>query len=82
MGIADLKEHHKHIRGIDGLSMQYGDGGKTEIYVMGDVRVELPNGATTDQIGAALLNAVPSSLARVDQAVSDLKKNLNQDQAA
>lgn len=84
MGIADLRQQHAHIPGIQGLTMQNGNGGKTEIYVMGDVRVELPTGSSSDSIGTALQNAMPSALARVDQAVAALspKKKLNPELAA
>lgn len=82
MGIADLKEQHKTIPGIDKLAMHYGEGGKTEIYVMGDVKVELPSGSTADKIGQALLQATSPALARVDDAVAAIKKKLAMDQAA
>lgn len=80
MSIHDLRQGLKHIPGSQDLVMQYGNGGATEIYIMGDVHVELPAGSSNAAIESALLAVTgPGALARVDAAVAalDTKKKLN-----
>lgn len=67
MGIYQLREQLKHLPGAQDLTMQNGNGGKTEIYIMGDVRVELPAGSSQSAIEAALMNPF-----------EDVKKKLSQ----
>lgn len=56
MGIYDLKAHLSHIPGIEELTMQYGNGGATEIYTMGDVNIEVPAQTPPHKIAEALVN--------------------------
>lgn len=54
MGLHETKNALSHVPGIDSLTMQYGAAG-TQIFIMGDVKVELPADATNSDIAAALL---------------------------
>jgi hypothetical protein len=49
MGIAQLREQ----LGAD-LTMQVGEGGKTEVYTLGDKTAQVPAGSSPTQIAAAL----------------------------
>lgn len=65
MGIGDLRQQLAHIPGAHELTMQYGPHG-TQIFAIGDVKVEVRPMATTAEIEAALLNPF-----------QDIKKKLN-----
>jgi hypothetical protein len=53
MGIASLKAELAHIPGIGSLTMRAGQNGRTEIYQLGDVEVELPAGARSERVATA-----------------------------
>lgn len=57
MSIHDLRQNLT-VPGAHELTMAYKDGGVTEVYIIGDVRAEVPGGAGQDQIQAALEAAI------------------------
>lgn len=57
MGIYELRRD-LNIPGAHELVMQYADGGKSEIFIMGDIRAKVPGGAGQDEIAAALQAAI------------------------
>lgn len=52
----DLRNRLKGRPGADKLTMNYGDGGKTEIYTMGDIVKEFPAGTDHYEVATALEN--------------------------
>lgn len=55
MGIADLREKFKHITGAETLAMRYAPNGD-QIYILGDVNVQVGPMASMEEIEDALLN--------------------------
>jgi hypothetical protein len=57
MSIRELREHCQEIPGSHQIIMSYEDGGKVQVFTMGDVVVKLGPSATRDEIKAALAAA-------------------------
>jgi hypothetical protein len=54
MSIQAVREALKHIPGGKSLTMRYGNGGRTQIFMIGDDEVEVGPDATPSDIEAAL----------------------------
>jgi hypothetical protein len=54
MSIQAVREALKHIPGGKSLTMRYGSGGRTQIFMIGDDEVEVGPDATPSDIEAAL----------------------------
>jgi hypothetical protein len=54
MSIQAVREALKHIPGGKSLTMRYGAGGRTQIFMIGDYEVEVGPDATPSDIEAAL----------------------------
>jgi hypothetical protein len=61
MSIQDLRRAFSDIPGAHTLTMRYEDGGKVEVFTIGDKLARVPAMSTHDQIRAALLEAVDDS---------------------
>ena len=54
MSINSFRESLKHIPGGSDMTMRYGDGGRTQIFMIGENEVEVGPDATPSDIEAAL----------------------------
>ena len=54
MSIQSIREALSHIPGGQSMTMRYGAGGRTQIFVIGDEEVEVGPDATATEIEAAL----------------------------
>jgi hypothetical protein len=54
MSIQAVREALKHIPGGKSMTMRYGNGGRTQIFMIGDEEVEVGPDATPSDIEAAL----------------------------
>jgi hypothetical protein len=54
MSINAVRQALKHIPGGSSVTMRYGPGGRTQIFVIGDDEVEVGPDATPSEIEAAL----------------------------
>lgn len=57
MSIHSIRQDLKHLPGGAGATMRYGDGGRTQIFTIGDVTVEVGPEATSRDIEAAFHEA-------------------------
>jgi hypothetical protein len=58
VSVHDLRIAFADIPGAHTLTMRYEDGGKVEVFTIGDKLARVPAMSTHDQIRAALLDAV------------------------
>jgi len=61
MGIASLRESLKSFPGASSLTMNYKDGGRTEVYAMGETSIEVPAGASDTEVADAFKKKLQSS---------------------
>jgi hypothetical protein len=53
MSIQAVRDALKHLPGGDKITMRYGDGGRTQVFTIGEQAVEVGPEATTAEIEAA-----------------------------
>jgi len=56
MSISTLRQELKDIPGAETLVMRYEDGGKTQVFIIGEKEVRLGPTAGADEIRAAILS--------------------------
>jgi len=61
MGIASLRESLKSFPGASSLTMNYKDGGRTEVYSAGETSIEFPAGTGEAEIAEAFKKKLQSS---------------------
>lgn len=75
--MSDLRDRLKFLPGAKDMTMHYGQGGKTEIYTMGDIVKEFPAGADHNEVAAAFENHDSTTVVVLANPFETSKKKLS-----
>lgn len=73
MGIGDLRLK----LGRPDITMRYADGGRKQVFTLGDNVVEVPNNASTDTIAAALMPSFVDTLNEQQPNLKEVEKQMS-----